>query len=260
MPLDITSKQNSVYKELKQLVSNNKDYIFIEGKKIFEEALNSSVEIVKVFIDKSNENILKELSKYKKSFEIIYMENSLISSLYSTTSKPENKDLIFAIANRPKWELKDLFKSDKDLVCLEEIQDPGNLGMIFRSMVAFNGGGIILSKGSVDPFNTKVVRASAGAVFKLPFVEINNFNDLQQFAKSKKYEIVATSSYATKSISDLDLRQKIIYLFGNEGKGLSDDIKQIASKEIKISHTKDVESLNIAVAVSILMWQSFSRK
>lgn len=257
----ITSKQNLVYKELKQLILKNcKDYIFIEGQKIFEQALNSSLKINQVFIDKNNTSILEGLPASKKDFEIVYMENSLISSLYTTKSKPENKNLIFSIAKRPNWELNDLLKTEKDLVCLEEIQDPGNLGMIFRSLVAFGGGGIILSTGCVDPYNTKVIRASAGAIFKLPFVQISDFNNLQQYIKNELYEIVATSPYAVNNINDLDFHKKIVYLFGNEGKGLSKQIKQIAAREVKIPHTKDIESLNIAVAVSILMWETFNRR
>jgi len=114
-----------------------------------------------------------------KNHELIYIKNELLAELFTTENKPTKNDLIVAVAEKPEYELNDVFKTNKSIIFLENIQDPGNLGTIIRSALAFSIEGIILSKNSVNPFNTKVIRSSAGAVFKLPVVSLNHDVDCE---------------------------------------------------------------------------------
>ena len=253
MTEEITSKDNKHFKELKRIIRDG-DCLVIEGKKLFDEAIKSAVKIKKVFTDKKNAFLLSD-----KNYEVFYMENNLLSSCFTTSSKPNSEDLILALADIPHWKTEDLFAKKKDLIFLEEIQDPGNLGMIFRSALAFNAGGIFLSSCSVNPFNTKVVRSSTGAVFKLPCVVLNDLGNFKRLAKEYDYKIVAATTNSQMDSSDINQNDVNVFLFGNEGHGLSKEVLKLAEKIVKIPHTNKVESLNLGVAVSIVLWERYKK-
>ena len=261
MDSEITSKENPYFKELKKIsLGKNDSYVFIEGKKLFLEAINSSLEVKKIFTGRKNKNLLSKLSSSKNSFEIIFIKDELLASVFTTDNKPATNDLIIALAKKTNWQPSDLFSSQKKLIFLERIQDPGNLGTIIRSCLAFNSGGVILTKDSANPYNTKVIRASAGAVFKLPIVLVDGFKVIEKVAKEKKYTIVATSVNAGTQLNNLKLDDKRIFLFGNEGSGLSKELINIADEIITIPHSKKAESLNLGIAVSILLWEQYKNK
>lgn len=255
MSLEITSKENSLYKDLKNKAKEKTNHIFIEGKKLFVEAINSSLEIEKIVIDKKSEHLFVDLLTGKNISEIIYMNNDLIASIFTTDSKPESSELIIALAKRPLYKNSDIFKTKKNIVLLENIQDPGNLGTIIRSALAFDAGGIILRGSTVDPFNTKVIRSSAGAVFKLPVIRVEDINELKELKNKENYKIIATSNKAGKLLSQIKSRTQNIFLFGNEGYGLSKELENIADEIISIPHSKKTESLNLGIAVSIVLWE-----
>lgn len=259
MNLEISSKENPHFKTLKKIIKEKNDYIVIEGKKLLEEAIQSSVKIEKIYIGRLNDQTIPNLfSGYKKS-ELIFVKNDLLASVFSTDSKPKDKNLILALAKQPSWQLKDFFKTKTPLIFVEHIQDPGNLGTIIRSALAFNAGGVLLSENSVNPFNTKVVRASAGAIFKLPVLIISDFNDVIRFAKKESFKIIATSSRANKSLHEINTKSPCVFLFGNEGKGLSKTLLDYADETVMISQSHEVESLNLGVAASIVLWELYKK-
>ena len=263
MDTEITSKENLLYKELKKAsLGKNSDYLFIEGKKLFLEAVNSSIQIKKVFTCKKNKDFTSKFLLHKNDSELILCKDSLLASAFTTENKPTSSDdLIIALAKKSDWQLIDLFSSNKNLVFLERIQDPGNLGAVIRSSLAFGAGGIVLTKGSVDPFNTKVIRASAGGVFKLPVIYVQEAKIIKKLAKEKKYLIVAASNKnPSKSLNKMDLNERNVFLFGNEGSGLSKGLLYMADETINIPHVKEVESLNLGIAVSIVLWEQYKNK
>ena len=259
MSLEIKSKENPVYKELKKISREKNAYVLIEGKKLFFEAKNSSLKIEKVFIDDKNKQLFSNLLS-DNDIEVIYMDNNLIASVFTTDSEPEAEDLIVALAKRPSGHINELFKTKKNIVLLENIQDPGNLGAIIRSSLAFNTGGIILFGNSVDPFNTKVVRASAGAVFHLPVVRVENIDQIKEITKKENYKIIATAAKAKKTILEVNKNLPNVFLFGNEGSGLSKQLQDLSDEVVAIPHSAKVESLNLGVAVSIVLWELQGRK
>lgn len=255
MEMEILSKNNPRLKELKKIIKEKNDYILIEGMKLFSEAVKSKCQIEKIYIDKKNINALSELYPGYKNCEIVFINNDILSRIYTTDSNPKNKDLILALAKRPKREIESLLKLKKNIIFLERIQDPGNLGMILRSALAFNAGGVCLSEQSVDPFNTKVIRASAGAAFSMPVFLINDFDSFFRQARSYNYKILATQINAKQSLKELKIAPPLVFLFGNEGSGLSKNMIALSDDAIKIPHSYKVESLNVGVAVSIVLWE-----
>ena len=260
MDLEISSRENSYYKELKKSIRENNGFICIEGKKLLNEALKSSVKLEKIFFDKSNKSVFENLLPKDRKTEIVFIKNELLSELFTTDSKPDSSDLVIGLAKKNEYKLADLFELKRDLIFLEEVQDPGNLGTIIRSALAFECSGVILSKSSVDPFSTKVIRASAGAVFKLPIICSQQLKNIYDLAMENKYRFIATSINKGKEITELNNLQPSVIAFGNEGRGLSHEIMDIASEVIKLPHSKEVESLNVGVAVSIVLWERYRLK
>lgn len=257
--MQVTSKQNDIYKNLKQIILKGpKDLFFIEGKKLLLEVLDSPHNLKQIFIDKQNDDFLGSISKLNKNVEVVYMENELIASLYTTENKPDAQDLILGIAEPHKWDFKDLNKS-KNLICLVEVQDPGNLGGVFRSALAFGAGGILLKRGSASPFNTKVLRASAGAVFKLPFLQFGDVSFIKDIANTNKVKVIATSAKCKRDIKSLVLTSPLLFLFGNEGKGLPKSYLDLADEVICLPHDEKLESLNLTVAASIILWECYKQ-
>ena len=139
------------------------------------------------------------------------------------------------------------------IIALDNIQDPGNLGTIIRSAVAFNFDTIVISNDSVDVYNSKVIRATQGMLFNVNIV----VTDITSFLNDIKtdYKIIGTDVVGGKSVSDFKNLKKFAIIVGNEGQGMSNDAKKLCSDFVYIPMSKDCESLNVGVAASIIMYE-----
>ena len=153
----------------------------------------------------------------------------------------------------------DEIKNSNKIIYLDAVQDPGNVGTILRTSLAFSYFNIILGKGSASKYNSKVISASQGAIFNIN-TEIGDVETLLNL-KKQGYKIISTllDKDATK-LDDLKISkdEKVIFVFGNEGQGISDEIKNISDDKVFIE-MKNIDSLNVGVAASILMYK-FSEK
>lgn len=143
------------------------------------------------------------------------------------------------------------------LTIVDAVQDPGNLGTLFRTSLGFSSGGMILGKGTVSPFNPKVVRGSSGTFLRVPFESDVDLIDKINFLRQKGYLIVATDLHARQSLRDLPPRKlrKVAFLVGNEGAGTNAYLIELADETVKIPMSSDLESLNVAVAHGILSYE-----
>jgi len=143
------------------------------------------------------------------------------------------------------------------ITLVDAIQDPGNLGSLFRNAVGFGIDGIILGRGTVDPFNPKVVRGSSGCFLRMPFETGIDLQERFSLLRQKGFCIVASSPHAKKNITELSHRQakKIALLIGNEGSGTNRQVSELADEWVKIDMENSLESLNVAVAHGILSYQ-----
>jgi TrmH family RNA methyltransferase len=150
-------------------------------------------------------------------------------------------------------------------VVLAGLQDPGNLGTVLRSAEAFGSAGAVLGEGTVSPFNSKVVRGSAGSVFRLPIVHGQAHGRGKSTAKleamlaklrAKDVRLIATSSHKGTSLDQADLKGAAAIFFGNEGAGLPREVMAKMDEFISIPHTQQVESLNAGVAASIVLYEA----
>ena len=174
-----------------------------------------------------------------------YLTNNVINYI-SELETPQN---IIGICN--KLEKKEI--GDRILI-LEDIQDPGNLGTIIRSSVAFNIDTIVLSKNCVDLYNSKVVRASQGMLFHINIITEDLFEFLPKL-KDLNFKIYGTRVTHGKSIKSIEKNSKFAIIMGNEGNGMSDEISELCDEFVYIDMNSACESLNVGVAASIILYE-----
>ena len=142
----------------------------------------------------------------------------------------------------------------KKLVILDGVQDPGNLGTIIRSSVAFNIDTIILSKTCVDLYNSKVLRATQGMIFNINIIE-RDLEEIIPKLKENNYKVYGTKVNGGKSLKDIEKTDKFAIIMGNEGNGVKPEILDMCSDYIYIDMNKSCESLNVGVATSIILYE-----
>jgi TrmH family RNA methyltransferase len=145
------------------------------------------------------------------------------------------------------------------LFCIE-VQDPGNLGTIIRTADAAGATGVILSRGTVDLFNSKVVRASMGSIFHLPIVRIKELVETLDKLKKNQLRIVAADHRASQDYHQADLSGPAAILVGNEGAGLPNEVLRLADETVKIPMPGQAESLNVGVASGIILYEALRQR
>ncbi len=230
----IKSRQNPKIKKLFKLQQKKyrllEDEFLVFGDHLIEEAKKCGF-ITQIYTS----NPLKEG---------ILIEESLIKELTSIVSFPDT----LAIVKKPKF--KDY--SNKILL-LDGIQDPGNMGTLIRSAIGFGFKTIISSLDSVDFYNEKVIRATQGSLFYSNIKSANLKEEIINL-KEKGYYILASFPHGENLLKNYIKAEKIVLILGSEGFGIKDEIKRLANEFVSVK-TKDIESLNVAVAGSILMYE-----
>jgi len=241
----IDSAANPRIKNLKKVLSGkNKDYWIIEGKRLFQEAVDSGVEIDEVFIIK--EGWSKEYGR-RPNAEIISIPNSLMSSLSTLESPPG----ILAIAKR-----KAIAEPDLDhgfAAFLWAVRDPGNFGTIVRSAEATGCKFIACTPDCVDAYSSKVVRASMGSIFRVPVITIPNPQDYLNALRRKGISLYGFVPDEGTNLSDAKIHDPAIVLIGGETSRFPDELE--LDFKIKIPMKGKVESLNTGVAASVAFYQ-----
>lgn len=250
----IESKDNNLYKETKKLKerkgrTKSSKYI-IEGFRIIQEAFRAALEIEYIFINENSKDNFKEyLSEYNLDNTKVYVVNDNLLKELCSTEKPQG---IIAVASMNKLDLQ--IDGDFYLLC-DKLQDPGNLGTIIRTAHAAGVSGIILTKGTVDIYNEKTIRATMGSIFHIPISFDDEKHSLTKSLINKGFSILATSLDGDKNFFEEDLSGKIIISVGNEGNGVSEEIFNLSTKRVKIPMPGGAESLNVAIATSIILYE-----
>ena len=243
----INSISNNRIKEIVKL--HQKKYrdelglFIVEGIKAVEELIENNIDIKEIYA-------IKAFDTEKYTVKII--DESIMKKISTTSSTCE----ILAVAKKKEYKINDYIKKNK-LILLDSISDPGNLGTIIRSASAFGIEGIILYKDCVDMYSSKVIRSAAGNFFKIPIIIIKNTEEIKN--KFKDFNKIATALYEknTNSIEECKNIKKYIIMFGSEANGLSNELINIADKNIILKMNNNVESLNLSVSASIVMYQLF---
>jgi TrmH family RNA methyltransferase len=254
----VASKQNPRVKELRAALQRpsrgDAELIALEGIHLVAEALRSGTTLQTVFIAQGHESLLTPLN-LPESVEILVLPQEILASSVTT----ESPQPIAAIAHPRHWPWADILTPQALIpaliIVLSGIQDPGNLGTILRSAEAFGATGVIALPGTVSRWNPKAMRASAGSVFRLP-VLASSENKCLQHLREAGIRTLATSSHNAKPLTNHELTGPVAILIGSEGAGLSPDLAAQCDASITIPCPGPVESLNAAVAASILLYEA----
>jgi TrmH family RNA methyltransferase len=246
----ITSKDNEIIKNIKKLKEKKyrderKEYI-IEGIKLIEEAIEEEAKIKIIVEPKFMYQIAKN--------NCIYVSSKVFTSI-TDVKNPQGMLAVIEMENS-----EEKIKFDEDIIfVLDGIQDPGNLGTILRTIDSAGLTQVIVSKDTVDAYNPKVVRSTMGAIFRVNVIESKDLIRTMKNIKKHKYEILVTSLDTNQNIYDIDYDKKIIVI-GNEANGVSKEVVNIADIKAKIPMLGKTESLNAAVATSIIAYEYVRRK
>ncbi|MCA6070048.1 MAG: RNA methyltransferase [Endomicrobium sp.] len=245
----IKSVQNQIFKEAFNLQDkkfrDNHGLFVVEGKKQIDE-IPKDWNIKQIFISEKYQN------NVANSKNIIALSERLFNKL-ATTQSPQG---ILAVVKKKQYNITEVLRNAGPFVILENIQDPGNLGTIIRSADAFATKAVFVSKGSADTYSDKTVRATMGSIFHLPVIDNINMKDMLSLLKEKKFTIFATSLKGKKYLNDIKIPNKSAFIIGNEANGVTNETGNLADEFIKIYMPGKSESLNAAVAASIIMYEA----
>ncbi|MCM1514322.1 MAG: RNA methyltransferase [Anaeroplasma bactoclasticum] len=257
--IQIHSINNEKVKYLQSLkdkkARNQAKKFLIEGFHLVEEAAKTPYLQMVVTTDVS---YIQPIS-FSSQVQILMVTPAIIEKL-STTIHPQHILGVVEMPSNDQEQLETLLqKTEVKLILLDEINDPGNLGTIIRTASAFGYDGIVMSSNTVDLYNEKVIRATQGTLFKIPIVKMN----LQEaIALLKKYQVKSygTCLHQAKSLKEIQIGKKIAICFGNEARGISKPILDAMDEQVKIEMKNDVESLNVAIASAIIMYEWMNKE
>jgi len=237
----ITSLNNEHIKNLNKLKEKKErdktNTFLIEGEHLVNEALKNNLLIELIVLENENINI--------NSIKTTYVSKEVMKKLSNMDSYPT---VIGVCQKKQKEEI------GNKILLLEDVQDPGNLGTIIRSAVAFDIDTIILSPKTVDLYNHKVIRSTQGMLFNINII-IEEPKTIITELKEKKYQILGTKVDNGKNIKDIPTKDKFVLIIGNEGQGMSSEISNLCDEYLYIEMNNKVESLNASVAASILLYE-----
>jgi TrmH family RNA methyltransferase len=257
----LTSPSNPRIKSLKSLrvkkVREKEKKLLVEGFHLLAEAASASGHDIELVVMTEKASGSSEGEALKKGLSGAGIEVLLISEKVSRDiSEVDAPQGVFAVVKYPGHELHEVLYSDRPLVVVcSGIQDPGNLGTIIRTAHAAGASGVIVSSGTVDPYNEKVLRSTMGSIFHIPVVCADDASEVLGKLKAAGLKIVAADTNGASLIWQADLRGPVAIIFGSEGKGLTDQLRALCDLAVSIPMPGGAESLNVAVSGAVIMYE-----
>jgi TrmH family RNA methyltransferase len=262
----ITSRTNPKIKEIRLLKQakhrENRGEYFIEGIRLVEEALEEAGSVRQVLFSPRlgttprGEKLLTAARRKFQGAEWIEVDEEALASV-SDTRTPQG---ILTVLQKRPWTWKDVESRKGPVLCFHELQDPGNLGTIFRVLEAGGGAGLVLTSGSVDPYSPKVLRASAGSFFRLPFLICPSPEAVLRELRNRGFRIWAAAASGASSFWQVDFSRPTALLLGQEGGGLPEEWRTQADGTLTIPMAAEIESLNVATAAGLIVYEAFRQR
>lgn len=257
--MDKLGVSNKKIKQVTEWQRSSKDrreagIFIVEGIKMFREAPSAWVREVYL-----TESVYRELGDVPYPYYVV--EDSAFEKM-SDTRTPQG---ILTVLTMPHYDLDDLIANGKNgcnplLLILENLQDPGNLGTILRVGEAAGVTGIIMSKGTVDIFNPKVVRATMGSIYRMAFTTADDLPKVLEKLRAVGIETYAAHLKGAAIFTDYDYKKPTAFMIGNEGNGLTDEITAMADRKLFIPMEGSVESLNAGIASAVLVYEAHRQR
>ncbi len=254
----ITSAANPLLKDVRRAIARGaltaEGLCVAETYHLLEEALRSECEVKTVLAAESVRTAAERHVRSLPGVKVVVLSDSLFQNLSGT----EASQGVMALVRPPAWNLGQLFRGKALVVVLDGLQDPGNAGTIVRTAEAFGATGALFLKGSVSPYNSKTLRASAGSLFRLPFLHGLDPALARAALQQNRVELYAgvpaRPGVVVRTLEEVDLRGSCGLVIGNEAHGVSEELRS-AAIDLSIP-TVTVESLNAAVAAGILLYEA----
>lgn len=258
----ISSTANPRVKNISLLQKKGKErksqgLFVIEGRKLLEEVLRDAPEALKeIYVTEAYLAVPAQKEALGAvSYEIV---SDNVMKAMAETMEPQG---VLATVRIPRYDMEELLKKEEATwVALEDLRDPGNLGTILRTAEAAGVTGVILSGGSVDMYNPKVVRATMGAIFRVPHLYTDDFLGTLEELKKNGACVYAAHLSGTQYYDEPEYAGRSIILIGNEANGLSEEASAAANCLVKIPMEGKSESLNAAVATSLFVYEAYRKR
>lgn len=256
MTIEISSKDNRIYKECQKLSQkkyrDREGLYLIEGYNLIGEAPRSQLRYAVVRAGSVYEDLGLDASR------VYLMEQSLFDKLAQT----ETSQGILAVVEKPQYREKDIAEfcgAGKNLVVLDRLQDPGNIGTIIRTAEGAGYAAVAAVKGTGDIYAPKTIRAAAGSVFRIPIIQVEDNREIRRLADALGKRLTVTCFDTDNYYFDADLSRDTMLVIGNEGQGVSQELVELADIKVKIPMEGKLESLNASVAAGILLYEAMRK-
>ncbi len=261
----ITSTSSSQVKHVISLLSKakerkkNNEYV-VEGIRMVSEVPADL--LVKIYMSErfqnNNSEYVKELVKIQgisdDSIEIV------ADNVFDRMSQTQTPQGIMAVVRMKDNSLSDMLSGNPLLILVENLQDPGNLGTIIRMGEGAGVTGVIMSPNTVDIYNPKTIRSTMGSIFRVPFIYVQDFGEAVSECQKSGVKVYAAHLDGKNTYLGEDYSTPTAFLIGNEGNGLTDDITKQADTLIRIPMEGEIESLNAAIACTILTYEAVRQR
>jgi TrmH family RNA methyltransferase len=254
----ISSPANPLLRDVRKAIGRGglteQGFCVAETFHLLEEALCSDCAVKVILAARSVQSAVETHVRRLANMRVIIVPDALFESIAGT----ESSQGVMALVAPPTWTIEQLFRGRSLVVVLDGVQDPGNAGTIARAAEAFGATGVLFLKGTASPFNSKTLRASAGSLFRIPFVHGVDAELARAALQQNKLDVYAgvplISHDGAQSLVNVDLTRKCALIIGSEGSGVSDELRSGAI-DLAIP-TVGVESLNAAMAASVILYEA----
>lgn len=253
----IASRQNPIVKRFRELAraGASGETVLLDGEHLVEEAIASDVKIeLAAFGEKQAQNRLVTLAAKARraGAKTVAVTDPVLAAL----SPVQHPSGVVAIARRPVRSLDEVFKRRPQLVLLlSDVQDPGNVGAIIRAAEGCGASGVVTGEATADPFGWKALRGAMGSTFRIPVVR-QHLADVARHARAAGVRILATVPRGGTPLSRCDLRGPSAILLGGEGRGVPSELLDAADERVTIPMRPPVESLNVAIAAALIVYEA----
>ncbi|MEG0830540.1 MAG: RNA methyltransferase [Anaerovoracaceae bacterium] len=251
----IKSGENQQFKMANKLTTRKYRDSFgkylVEGEKFVKDAFAAGQDVECVFFVEGYDQIQEFPSD-----KLICLDKKLFVRL----SQTETSQGIIAVVRKKEMNIRlfseEIKKQSGNIVVLDRLQDPGNIGTIIRTADAAGYRGIITLQGTGDVYSPKVVRSAAGSIFRVPILGFSNWQEAIDLLKSENKTIITTAFNTENYYYNVDMKKDIALIIGNEGQGVSEELTEAADIKVKIPMEGTIDSLNAAVAAGVIMYES----